>query len=163
MTTFLNFQPSTQQVSTFQVTLDGEAFVLTLTWNLFGQRYYVNCSDLEGNLIFSLPLIGSPDGLILQSATWLAGLVMITTQEPHGYRAGTSVNLTLTGATPDAYNGSFTFLVTGDNTMTYPVTSDPGANTAPGLLQDNINLGGGYFETSTLVFRTSSSQFEVTP
>lgn len=163
MTTFLDFQPSTQQVSTFQVTLDEASYVLTLTWNLFGQRYYVNCSDLDGNLIFSLPLIGSPDGLIVQTLTWSNGVATVTTQEPHGYRPGVSVELTMTGAAPDAYNGEFTLLVTGDNTLTYPVSSDPGQSTVPGVLQDNLNLGGGYFETSTLVFRTSSSQFEVTP
>lgn len=163
MTTFYNFQPSTLQVSQYQVTLDAAQYVLTLPWNLFGQRYYLTCSDLDGNLIFNLPLIGSPDGLVLQSLTWSDGLVTVETEVPHGYRAGTSVSLTVGGAAPDEYNGQFILLATGDNTLTYSLDTDPGTNTAAGILYDNINLGGGYFETSTLVYRTSSSQLEVTP
>lgn len=163
MTTFFDFQPSPQQLPSFTVTLDGAQYVLTMPWNLFGQRYYVNCSDLEGNLIFLLPLIGSPDGLIAQSIAWDNGEAIVTTTEPHGYRVGTTINLTLRQAAPDAYNGSFDFLVEGPDTLSYPLASNPGVNTSPGILYNDINLAAGYFETSTLVYRTSSSQLEVNP
>jgi hypothetical protein len=163
MTTYTDFQPSTQQVSTFQPTLDGEVYVCTLTWNLFGQRYYINCSDLSGNLIFSLPLIGSPDGLAVEAITWDQSVVTVKTAVPHGYRAGVTVNLTLAQTEPSGYSGNFNMLVINDTELTFSLSSNPGICTAPGLLFDNINIAGGYFTTSTLVFRTSSSQFEVTP
>lgn len=163
MTTYTDFQPSTQQVFSFKPTLDGEVYNCTLTWNLFGQRYYINCSDLSNNLIFSLPLIGSPDGLIAEAVTWdTTGVVTVETIVPHGYRAGQTVNLTLAQTTPSDYSGNWNMLVINDNELTFLLASDPGLCTAPGLLYDNISIAAGYFD-STLVFRESSSQFEVTP
>ena len=62
MTVYVPFAPSTTAPFTFQATFDGNAYTVTCTWNLFGQRYYVNVSDLRGNHIFTLPMIGSPNG-----------------------------------------------------------------------------------------------------
>jgi hypothetical protein len=61
MTTFA-FTPSQTAAFTFQPVLDGSTYNVVVTWNIFGQRYYVNCYDLSGNLIFALPLISSPVG-----------------------------------------------------------------------------------------------------
>ena len=55
------FTPSKSATFTFRPTLDGDAYACSVTWNLFGQRWYVNCYDTSGNWIFTLPLIGSPD------------------------------------------------------------------------------------------------------
>jgi len=44
----------------FQPTLDGAVYNCIATWNMFGQRWYINCYDLNGVRIFSLPIIGSP-------------------------------------------------------------------------------------------------------
>ena len=162
MTTYTDFQPSTQQVFSFSPTLDGAQYNCTLTWNLFGQRYYINCSDLSNNLIFSLPLIGSPDGIIVEAVTWDSGTVTVETTVPHGYRPGQTVNLTLSQTTPSEYSGNWNMLVINGSELTFTLASNPGNCTAPGLLYDNINIAAGYF-TSTLVFRESSSQFEVTP
>ena len=35
---------------------------VVITWNVYGQRYYVNIYDAGNTLIVSLPLIGSPAG-----------------------------------------------------------------------------------------------------
>ena len=59
MTTFL-FQPSNTTPFQFQPTLDGNIYNCVVTWNLFGQRYYLNCMDLSGNLIFCVAMVGSP-------------------------------------------------------------------------------------------------------
>lgn len=59
MTTY-TFTPSSTSLFSFQPTLDGKAYNIVVSWNLFGQRYYLNCYDLSGNLVFCLPLIGSP-------------------------------------------------------------------------------------------------------
>ena len=59
MTTY-SFQPTSSQNFTFQPTLDGNTYNCTITWNWFGLRYYITCADLSGNIIFTLPLIGSP-------------------------------------------------------------------------------------------------------
>jgi hypothetical protein len=47
----------------------------------------------------------------------------VTTAEPHGLAAGAVVNASIAGATPGAYNGTFTATVTGPSTFTYTVPS----------------------------------------
>jgi len=59
-TTYYDFTPNNSTAFQFQPTLDGQTYTVQVTWNLFGQRFYVNVYDLSGNLIFALPLIGSP-------------------------------------------------------------------------------------------------------
>lgn len=60
MTTFIDFTPSVSAPFQFQPTLDGDVYNCIITWNVFGQRYYINIYDLSQNLIVCLPLIGSP-------------------------------------------------------------------------------------------------------
>jgi len=90
MASIIPFTPSVKANFQFQGTLDGAVYAFVCTWNLAGQRYYVNCYDLNANRIFTLPIVGSPDNY-------------------------------------------------------------------------DINLAGGYFTTSKLIFRTSTNSFEITP
>lgn len=60
MTTYINFNPSPNEPFQFQPTLDGQVYSVIVTWNLFGQRYYVNIYTLDNALVVCLPLIGSP-------------------------------------------------------------------------------------------------------
>lgn len=59
-TTFIDFVTPTTTPFSFQATLDSAVYTATLLWNIFGQRYYVLLKDNSGNVIFNLPLIGSP-------------------------------------------------------------------------------------------------------
>lgn len=61
MTTLTQFTPSVSQNFTFQPTLDGQVYNIIVTWSLFGQRWYVNCYNLSGNLVFARPLRSSPN------------------------------------------------------------------------------------------------------
>jgi hypothetical protein len=66
MTTYVLFQPSATVNFTFQTTfvdLQGNtnSYNLVVTWNYGGQRYYLNCYDNSGTLVYCLPMIGSPD------------------------------------------------------------------------------------------------------
>ena len=90
MTTFTQFTPPPASLFAFQPTLDGAVYSATVVWNLAGQRWYLQLTDLSGNLIVLLPLIGSPIG-------------------------------------------------------------------------SDINLVAGYFQTSTLVYREDTGNFEVSP
>lgn len=60
MTTLVPFQPSTGAPFSFQPTLDGAIYTVFITWNLFGRRFYFNLYTLDGVLVISQPLIGSP-------------------------------------------------------------------------------------------------------
>ncbi len=90
MTTFTTFVTSSVAPFQFNPTLDGTTYIATCTWNVYGERYYINIYTQTRTLVMSRPIIGSPNNY-------------------------------------------------------------------------DINLLFGYFKNSTLVYRTSSNQFEVTP
>lgn len=162
MTAYFDFQPASTGPFQFQPTLDGSIYTAIVVWNLFGQRYYVNLYSLGGALVFSVPLIGSPVGLNIETMTWSLGTVTVQTIDPHGYKIGTTLALNLSGCAPDPYNGDVRALVTAPDTITFPLAKDPGSATALGVLNYNISLAAGYF-TSSLVFRLANQQFEVNP
>lgn len=62
MTTITTFAPSPTTNFQFSPTLDGTVYTAVVNWNLFGQRYYLNLYTVQGELIFCLPLVGSPIG-----------------------------------------------------------------------------------------------------
>lgn len=68
------------------------------------------------------------------SLSWSSGTVTVTTTAalPTGYTTGLSFSVTIAGATPAGYNGTFAATVTGADTFTYPLASSPGTETAPG-------------------------------
>jgi hypothetical protein len=156
--------PASAGPFTFQPTLDNNQYTVTVTWSLFGQRFYVNCYTLSGVLVFSMPLIGSMIGTNLQAVSWdgNTGTVTATTNGPHGYEVGSVINLTVINCTPTAYNGTFAANVINKTQFTYDVASFPGAVAALGSVQYNINIAAGYF-ASTLIYRTENQQFEVSP
>lgn len=162
VTTYFPFQPSPRQVPSFSPTLDGQQYNCTCTWNLFGQRYYLNCFDTSGNLVFSRALVDTPPAQPLEALSWssVTRLVTATTQTPHGWTLGAVIELTIAGSAPDAFNGTFSCRVTGPSSFVYSLAADPGDNVTPGSVSFLISLSAGYF-ASTLVYR--GGNFEVSP
>ncbi len=60
-TSYYQFAPTALKNFTFQPTFDGQIYTVLVNWNIYGQRYYINISDLSGTLILCMPMIGSPD------------------------------------------------------------------------------------------------------
>jgi len=60
MTTFIPFTPSAETPFQFTATLDGTQYNVVVTWNIFGQRWYINVYDTSNNLICAPPMVGSP-------------------------------------------------------------------------------------------------------
>lgn len=162
MTTYTDFVPSNVAPFTFQPELDGTIYTVAVTWNLFGRRYYVSCYDLSGNLVFAVPLIGSPSGHVLQSISWAVGVATATCVDPHGYVPGSTISLTVDGSTPGGYDGTFDALIVDGSTFTYSLMTNPGPLVSAGNASRNISLSAGYF-ASTLVYRAPNGQFEVSP
>ena len=160
--TYFTFTPVPNTNFVFQPTLDGEVYNVVVTWNFAAQRYYINIYSLDGTLIVSRAMVGSPLGVNLSGLSWANGTVTAITSAPIIYRIGSTVALTISGSTPDAYNGQVLGYVTSGNTFTYPLAADPGVATVLGNAAQNISLTAGYF-SSTLVFRTANQQFEVSP
>lgn len=166
MTTYYPFIPSQNAAPSFTPTFDGDQYQVTVPFLLFGQRLYLQCNAIDGTLIFYQALVESDPGVPIQSLTWdiETGTVNGTTAQVHGYRLGDTVALTVSGATPDVYNGLFKVLITGPMSFSYPLSleSDHGAATVQGFLSYNIDMLAAFgFKTSTLVYRNGN--FEVNP
>lgn len=163
MTTIVPFTPSSQTAFTFQATLDSNLYNMIVPWNLFGQRYYLSCYDLTNNLIFSLPLIGSTDAINIESASWVNNTVTITASQPHKLKVGSVVNLTIYNMNPSSFNGTFMCYIINSTQFSYTVVGYPGSVSSLGSFYYGINIASGYFNTSSIIYRTSSQQFEISP
>jgi hypothetical protein len=161
MTTFYPFTPSQTQAFTFQPALDGTQYLVTVQWNLFGQRYYIFVTQLNGTPVVTMPIIESPAALPLASISWSNGKVTAVTQRPHGYQIGLTVAINIVGCAPVAYNGSVFAFVLDAVTLVYPLTANPAGATIIGAADWTINMMNGYFFTSTMVYR--NGQFEINP
>lgn len=159
------FQPSVNSAFQFQPTLDGSQYVGTIIWNLFSQVWYLQLVDSSGAVVFNKPLVGSPSGAPIETVSYdeEALAVTLTTQVPHGYPIGGTFSLTISGMAPDDYNGLFDCSVTGSNTLRYSLAANPGQATAYGIVSYDVNMAEGYFNASTLVYRSSTGQIEINP
>lgn len=70
--------------------------------------------------------------LPLTSLTWSGSVVTATTTSPHGWGNGDVIPVVIAGVAPVGYNGKFNATVTGANTFTNPLASNPGATTSVG-------------------------------
>jgi len=71
------------------------------------------------------------------SLTHVTTTAAATTATPHGWLTGTSISVR--GAAQADYNGTFTITVTGANTFTYVMGSDPGVD-ATGTINAQLNI-----------------------
>lgn len=163
MTEYYSFVPQPNGPFVFYPTLDGVSYTASVTWNLSGQRYYVSLFSSEGSRVLTLPMLGSVEALQVEEASWDESLVTITTELPHGLVLGTMIQATFRGFAPVTFNGKKLLLVTGDYTFTYDQSENPGKPTALGTASQEVDIAGGYFSRSTLVFRQKNQQFEVNP
>jgi hypothetical protein len=76
------------------------------------------------------PFLATPAAV--SAITWLDDVVTVTTTEPHGLIQGDSPYLTMAAFTPAAFNGTYECTVTGASSFTYPLPTNPGAETALG-------------------------------
>jgi len=171
ITTVVPFTPSNVAPFQFSPTLDnGVSYNLSVPWSLYGARFYYTLAALDGTLIITAPLVGSPTGIPLQSLSWSNGFAVATTLRPHGYKAGTIKRLTISGVSPDAFNGLQDCIVTGPSSFSYALAAFPGMVTALGAASYDVNLAAGVVDPasgspvaafSSIVFRQDPQQFEV--
>lgn len=163
MSTFFNFQPNNVGPFQFQPTLDGSQYTAIVPWNMSGARYYISLYTLSQVRLFTLPLIGSTDGMTIEAMSWAHGFVSVQTLRNHGYLMGSTIDLVIEGCVPVEYNGTFRALITGLDKFQYPLAGNPGQASLLGRSSYDINIAAGYFTTSKLVFRESNQVFEVSP
>jgi hypothetical protein len=163
MTTVTAFAPSATAAPPFQfqAQLDGATYNVSVTWNVYGQRWYIGIYDLSGNLVLFRPMTGS--GAKIQSVlSWADWTATAALQSPHNIPVGAVANVDVSD-TGLAYDGAQQVLAVDPMTLTFPLSTDPGQSGVTGNISQDVNLVGGYFKTSTLIYRPGTGQFEVTP
>ena len=78
--------------------------------------------------------------LPLAALAWAGGTVTATTAALHGFTIGGTAQVTIVGATPAGYNGTFTCRITTATQFTYPLAANPGAATQPGSYADATDV-----------------------
>lgn len=86
------------------------------------------------------------------NAVWASGVVTVTTASAHGFVTGAYVNLS--GFTPSGYNGTYLVTVTGADTFTYQLATNPGAQTVAGT----VSAGGGALPVKILKVVTGNAR-----
>jgi hypothetical protein len=164
VTTYYPFVPSPRQAPSFMPTLDGNQYNITVIWNVSSRRFYIQCKDLSGNLIFFVPLseTKSNNPLISLSYDSQNTRVIATTRDIIYYGMGSSFNVSIINTIPSGYNGSGMASVLNANQFFYPLSlgNYPGPATTLGSADVLISLCKGYFN-STLIYR--NQVFEVNP
>jgi hypothetical protein len=172
MTTYIPFKPSNIQAPTYNVTLDNNPYILVVTWNVAAQRYYINIYSTDGTWIYTVPLTETAIGRPVESMYYdsnqqaIIGAFQALASTPQIGIAvwrplGQIVQYTFAGFTPNALNGEINCLRTGFGTFMYSLASNPGSISVLGNGSRYMNMAGGYFQTSTLIYR--QGQFEVNP
>jgi hypothetical protein len=68
----------------------------------------------------------------ISGIAWASSIATVTTSTPHGFQSVGTVNVNISGCAPSGYNGTYAITVTGANTFTYSLASNPGTLTAGG-------------------------------
>lgn len=156
------FDPNPNGPFRFSPTLDGAPHQAEVIWSIFGQRWHMRLFDPAGEVVLLRAVVGSKEFAATDSLAWdqLRQRVYLTSLDPHGYKIGTVVSITVRGARPDAFNGDFQAVAESARVLSYPMRADPGALVTPGYFGHEANLAAGYFN-SKLVYRESAKRFEV--
>lgn len=115
---------SVQAAPTPSTLLRSGALISQGATNLGAQQYSLltKLSDLTSIL---------SGALANTSITWSGSVATVTTTSPHGFATSDTIWLTIAGATPAGYNGSFLCTITGASTFTYVLSANPGSSASP--------------------------------
>jgi hypothetical protein len=82
MTTYVPFSPRPGQGFPFQATLDGATYEMLVTWNIFGQRWFITCVASDGTAVFHRSVVGSPnEGMINLTAGYFVSSALCYRQD----------------------------------------------------------------------------------
>ena len=95
-----------------------------------GGHYLVACNGVDPTIIYDGTswsyLATTSTAATISTITRVGTLATLTTATAHGLVTGNKV--TISGATPSAFNGTFVITVTGATTFTYTMASTPASN-----------------------------------
>lgn len=70
--------------------------------------------------------------IAVSAIAWASSVVTVTTAAAHGIPAGDTVQGTIAGASPSAYDGTFPCTYVSSTSFTYPLASNPGSESTLG-------------------------------
>ena len=95
-----------------------------------GGHFLIACNGTDATMVYDgtswFNIASTATAQTISSITHVTTTATLTTAIPHGLITGNKV--TISGASPSAYNGTFTITKTGASTFTYVMASDPGAD-----------------------------------
>lgn len=173
MTTIIPFVPSRIKAPSFDATLDGAVYSITVTWNVSARRYYINVYDQNSTWILTVPLISTPPGRAVDSVVYdpflnRCTVTLVSPSEwpvplsPSGIntKPGTMIDYTLQGFQPDTYNGKVRGMHINETTFVFPMASDPGPLVVVGTVHRFLNMVESVFFNSSLIYRNRAFQID---
>jgi hypothetical protein len=155
---FVNFVQSALAPFQFQPTLNGVQYNVTVPSNAFGERYYINVSDLSGNLILYRALTESGPSF-QASLTWAKAVVTAALTSNHNVRMGELANLRISQSN-SPFDGTYQGLAVNATTFTFALPADPNVQVpVRGTLDFPLDLLAGY-GIGSLFFHFETQQFE---
>ena len=159
MTATYPFTPNTLVPFSFQPTLDGQPYNAIVSWNLWGQRYYLNLYSASGELVVAEANIGSLDPVMtpLLTSYGLYTASIFLPAPPAFIDENWSVN-----STNVPIGTKIEFMTPNGTTRLSELATASGVdpNASFSFVRDLI---AGYGFTSTLVFYASSQNFVTDP
>lgn len=162
--TFVTFTPSASQPFAFQAQLGAAQYAISVPWNIFGQRYYLQVADLSGTVLLYRPLIACGPQLTA-TFEWDAdsATATATCASAHNVPLGRVADAYVS-QTDSGFDGDCTVLATGSLTLTYALAVNPGeATPIAGIVNFNQNLIAPVISGAYLLFRSASQSFEFGP
>lgn len=159
MSTFVDFTPSALTPFQFQPSLlNGTQYIVTVPWNEFGQRYYINVSDLSGNLIAYRGLSASGPTLAA-TLVWEEGVAIASVVVPHNVPIASIVNVRISQSAT-GFDGVYQALSIDPLTLTYLLPVNPKqALPIAGKVNFDLDLLAGY-GIGSLFWHEDTQQFE---
>ena len=87
---------------------------------------------------------------------WAGGVATVVPVVPHGLPVGQTMNVTIAGATPAGYNGTFPATVISADAFTFPLATNPGTETVPGTWV--LSAAAELTQMATTFFAQGSAQ-----
>jgi hypothetical protein len=162
LSTLISFTPSITQAFQFQPTIAGTQYNAVITWSLFGQRYYLNLSTLDGTLLCCTALVATGPTLsatLNWADTGVGGIATVTTASAHNVPLGQVVNMTVS-ETGTAFDGEWQGLSTGTMTLTYALSNPNVSLQQTGKVDFPVNAIAPFGIDGAFLFRFDTQQFE---
>lgn len=116
-----------------------------------GGHFLVACNGVDPVQIYNgtywFSVATTTTGATISTITHVGAVATLTTSTAHGLVTGNQV--TVTGASPSEYNGTFKITVTGSTTFTYTMASTPATNAT--VVGTYTPLGISGVDSSTLI------------